>query len=77
MINNTSEAIKLCEKFGVNISEHSHVIVTENGNIYTSLNIDPKDTSKQFNLKVQIKEIEQPKIEEPKVVVETTKQRKK
>lgn len=77
MINNTSEAIKLCEKFGVNISEHSHVIVTGNGNIYTSLNIDPKDTSKQFNVKMQIKEIEQPKIQESEVVVETKKQRKK
>lgn len=76
MISNTTEAIKLCEKFGVNISEHSHVIVTANGNIYTSLNIDPKDTSKQFNLKVQIKEIEQPKIE-AEVVVEPKKQRKK
>jgi MoaA/NifB/PqqE/SkfB family radical SAM enzyme len=74
MISNTTEAIKLCEKFGVNISEHSHVIVTGNGNIYTSLNIDPKDTSKQFNVKMQIKEIEQPVIEE---VVETKKPRKK
>jgi MoaA/NifB/PqqE/SkfB family radical SAM enzyme len=76
MISNTTEAIKLCEKFGVNISEHSHVIVTATGNIYTSLNIDPKDTSKQFNVKMQIKEIEQPKIEN-EVVVETKKQRKK
>lgn len=76
MISNTTEAIKLCEKFGVNISEHPHVIVTANGNIYTSLNIDPKDTSKQFNLKLEVKEIKQPEIQEP-VVVEQKKQRKK
>lgn len=63
MISNTTEAIKLCEKFGVNISEHSHVIVTGNGNIYTSLNIDPKDTSKQFNVKMDLKEIKEPVLE--------------
>lgn len=63
MISNTTEAIKLCEKFGVNISEHSHVIVTGNGNIYTSINIDPKDTSKQFNVKMDLKEIKEPVLE--------------
>jgi hypothetical protein len=70
---NRSEAIKLCEKFGVNIPEHSCVIVTANGNIYLSNNIDPKDNSERFDLKTEDIEFEEIKPE----TVTTKKERKK
>lgn len=68
-----AEAIKLCEKFGVNHSEHSCVIVTESGNIYLSENIDPKDNSERFYLKVETDEYEEIKPE----TVNLKKERKK
>lgn len=68
-----AEAIKLCEKFGVNYSEHSCVIVTETGNIYLSENIDPKDNSECFYLKVETDDFEEIKPE----TVTTKKERKK
>lgn len=48
MIESQKEAELLCEKFGVNPSEHPHLVVTANGNIYTTGNVDPKDTSEKF-----------------------------
>ena len=68
-----AQAIKLCEKFGVKHSELSCVIVTENGNIYTSENIDPKDNSERFYLKVEADDFEEIKPE----TVNLKKERKK
>ena len=67
------EAIKLCEKYGVNIPVHSCVIVTANGNIYLSNNIDPKDNSERFDLKTEDIEFEEIKPE----TVHLKKERKK
>jgi ATP-dependent helicase YprA (DUF1998 family) len=44
------EAIELAAKFGVNYLEHPNLIVTENGNVYTDGNVDPKDMSIKFFL---------------------------
>lgn len=45
-----AEAIKLCEMFGVNYSEHPNIIVTETGNIYPNGVIDPADKGERFEL---------------------------
>jgi hypothetical protein len=68
-----AEAIKLCEKYGVDISVHSCVIVTANGNIYLSQNIDPKDNSERFDLKTEDVEFKEIKPE----TVNLKKERKK
>lgn len=73
MITNRTEAIKLCEKYGVNIPVHSCVIVTGNGNIYLSDNIDPKDNSERFDLKTEDAVFEEIKPE----TVHIKKERKK
>jgi hypothetical protein len=70
---NKEQAIKLCEKFGVNTSEHSCIIITESGNIYLSENIDPKDNSERFYLNVEAEEFEEIKPE----TVNIKKERKK
>jgi len=70
---NRAEAIKLCEKYGVNIPVHSCVIVTANGNIYLSNNIDPNDNSERFDLKTEDVEFQEIKPE----TVTTKKERKK
>lgn len=67
------EAINLCEKYGVNIPVHSCVIVTANGNIYLSHNIDPNDNSERFDLKTDYVEFEEIKPE----TVHIKKERKK
>lgn len=54
-----AEAIKLCEVFGVNYSEHPNIVVTENGNVYTNGVIDPADKGERFELNKE--EIETPK----------------
>lgn len=67
MIKTNKEAELLCEKFGVKISEHPHAVVTANGNVYLTDNVDPKDTSERFYMNTEdvnaeiIEEIEQPK----------------
>ena len=54
---NKEEAIKLCERYKVNLALYPNTIVTANGNIYTSGKVDPKDTSEQIKCSVE-KEIE-------------------
>lgn len=50
MIETKEEALLIAQKY-VNIDVHSVVIVTGNGNVYISENIDPADTSEKFYLK--------------------------
>lgn len=50
MIKSNKEAEQLCEKYGVDYSVHPQIVVTANGNIYLTGNIDPKDDSEKFYL---------------------------
>lgn len=74
MIESHKEAELLCEKFGVNPSEHPHLVVTANGNIYTTGKVDPKDTSDQF---VFTGVEEQPEVEAADTETKTTKRGRK
>lgn len=51
MVTTKEEALALCKKYEVNLKDNDTVIVTGNGNIYLSDNIDPKDKGEVFYLK--------------------------
>lgn len=51
MISTKEEALALCKKYEVSLKDQDTVIVTGNGNIYLSDNIDPKDQGEVFYLK--------------------------
>lgn len=59
MVSNKYEALALCKKFEINLKDHDTVIVTSNGNIYLSDNIDPKDPGQKFYLKGNTVSIEE------------------
>lgn len=59
MITTKVEALALCKKYEVNLKDHDTVIVTGNGNIYLSDNIDPKDLGEVFYLKGKTISIDQ------------------
>ena len=50
MIESKEEALIIAQKY-VDIDVHSVVIVTGNGNVYTSEKTDPADTSEKFYVK--------------------------
>ncbi len=52
MISSKEEALELCAKYGVKLSNHKTVIVTGNNSIYLDTdNVDPKDSKVRFVLK--------------------------
>lgn len=50
MVESKEEALLIAQKY-VDIDVHSVVIVTGNGNVYTSEKTDPADTSEKFYVK--------------------------
>ena len=66
MINTQQQALELAKVYGVNPSEHPSAVVTENGNVYLTDNIDPKDTGKRFYLNIEEAEAEVIEDELPK-----------
>jgi hypothetical protein len=62
MVKNKEEAMELCRKNGIRLSDHKTVIVTADNSIYLS-GIDPEDKSEKFILKGGIDLIEDPKEE--------------
>lgn len=60
MVESKEEALTIAQKY-VDIDVHSVVIVTGNGNVYTSESIDPADTSEKIYVKGGKDETEKPK----------------
>jgi hypothetical protein len=54
-----ADAIKLCEKYGVNHSVHPRLIVTANQNIYLTGEVDPVDVSEKIFIN-EVSETEKP-----------------
>lgn len=75
------DAIKLCELFDVNYSEHPKIIVTSNNNIYLTGNVDPADKGERFELNVEDVEVDlitDPEVsEEGSELKENKKEKKK
>jgi hypothetical protein len=79
MIKSKEDALALCAKFSVKLSDYKTVIVTSEGNIYlNTVNVDPKDSSTRFEFKgKEFIESKSKAVEAPKDAKESPKEAKK